>query len=110
MLLSLYKNVSLSRHYNFVFELLEVIKNSYGNIKSVIWKFLSIVTVIRTHANGNSLLKIVSLFLKINEQYALYSEVNREELPELYFRLFLLLSIRSVNESSFNLWKACTSL
>jgi hypothetical protein len=110
LLLSVYRNVQLTRRYGFVFELLEVIRNSYGNSKSVIWKFLSIVTVIRSHANANSLLKIVSLFLKINDHYAAYGEVNREELPELYFRLFLLLSIRTLAESSFNLWKACTSL
>lgn len=76
----------------------------------MVWKFLTIVTVIKSHANNNSLLKIISIFLKINEHYAPYSDVNREELPELYFKLFLMLSIRTVSESSFNLWKACTSL
>jgi hypothetical protein len=50
------------------------------------------------------------MFLKINEKFKIYNEVNREELPEMYFKLFFLLTIKGVNENTFNLWKACTSL
>lgn len=28
----------------------------------------------------------------------------------MYFKLFFFLSIKGVNETTFNLWKACTSL
>lgn len=52
----------------------------------------------------------MSIFLKINEKFKLYNDINREELPEMYFKLFFFLSIKSVNENTFNLWKACTSL
>jgi hypothetical protein len=50
------------------------------------------------------------LLLRINDKFKPYEEVNQEEICELYFRLFTLLSIRGVGENSFNLWKTCTTL
>ena len=68
--------------------MLEVIKQSYGNVKSVIWKFLNVVGIIKESQNTNPLLKILSLLLNINNKYISYSAVNTPEVAELYFRLF----------------------
>lgn len=76
LLIGTYKAIAVTHNYSFMLQLLDVIKNSYGNSKSMIWKFLNIVSIIHNHANTNSLLKIASLFLKVNPNYALYDELN----------------------------------
>ena len=90
--------------------MLEVVKQSYGNVKSVIWKFLNVVGIIKESQNTNPLLKILSMLLKINTKYASYNSVNTPEVAELYFRLFEQLSIKTIHDVGFNIWKSCTTL
>lgn len=74
---SLFKNMFIKKQFNFTLELLEVVKNSYGNTKSVIWKFLSIVSIIKSNSQSSSVLKIIAVFLKANEKFKFYDEVNK---------------------------------
>lgn len=86
-----------------------MIRQSYGNGKSVIWKFLNIVSLVKQHSN-NPLLKVISILLNVNERYAQYTPVNTPEIADLYFHLFAQLSIKNVNDSGFSIWKACTTM
>ena len=110
VLLSLYKNLWSRQGIQIKFELLEVIKQNYGNVKSVTWKFLSVVGTIKQNENSTALMKVVSLLLKINHRYALYNDVNTLELADLYFRLFSQLTIKTFQDGNFNIEKACTTL
>ncbi len=86
-----------------------MIKQNYGNGKSVIWKFLSAVSIVKQN-QSNPLLKVLSVLLKINHKYALYNCVNTQEVADIYFHLFTQLSIKNINDYGFNIWKACTTL
>jgi len=68
------------------------------------------VGVIRHNENYSAFLKIISLLLKINTAYVGYNEVNTTEVADLYFRLYGQLTIKTIQESSFNIWKACTTM
>ncbi len=47
-----------------------MIKQNYGNGKSVIWKFLSAVSIVKQN-QSNPLLKVLSVLLKINHNETL---------------------------------------
>lgn len=53
-----------------------MIKQSYGNVKSVMWKFLNVVSMIKQSQNANPLLKAISVILKINDKYEMYDAIN----------------------------------
>ncbi len=110
ILLALFRNVWHRRGINFMFELLDVTKTSYGNLKSVIWKFLGVVALIRRSQHTNPLIKIVSILLKINDHFQPYTPINTPELTDIYFQLFTALSIKSINDTSFSLWKSSTTI
>lgn len=46
-----------------------MIRQSYGNGKSVIWKFLNVVSMIKQY-NSNPVLKVISVLLNVNDRYA----------------------------------------
>jgi hypothetical protein len=52
-----------------------MIRQSYGNGKSVIWKFLNVVSMIKQN-HSNPLLKVISILLNVNDRYSQYSLVN----------------------------------
>jgi hypothetical protein len=87
-----------------------VVKQSYGNVKSVVWKFLNLVGIIKHSENSSPLLKIISLLFNINQKYSTYDSVNTPEVANLYFQLFNQLTIKPIADPSFNIWKACTTM
>ena len=52
----------------------------------------------------------MSLLLKMNTKYTSYSEVNTPEVADLYFRLFEQLTIKTIQDVGFNIWKSCTTI
>lgn len=70
--MALFKNVWLKSNINIKVELLDVIKQSYGNTKLVLSKFLNIIGVIKQNENYSAFMKIVSLLFNINSGYAEY--------------------------------------
>ena len=76
IMINILKNVNQKNNISISMQLLEVIKQNYGNVKSVLKKFLNIVSSIRQQQEHNSLLKIISILLKINPKYEQYNHVN----------------------------------
>ena len=71
---------------------------------------MSLVGMVKQSENNNALLKIVSLLLKVNSRYASYNVVNTPEVADLYFRLFEQLTIKTIQDVGFNIWKTCTTM
>lgn len=108
--MALFKNVWLKSNINIKVELLDVIKQSYGNTKLVLSKFLNIIGVIKQNENYSAFMKIVSLLFNINSGYAEYKQINTSEIANIYFRLYGQLTIKTIQDNSFSLWKACTTI
>ena len=108
--MTLFKNLWYKTSINIKFQLLEVIKQSYGNVRSVLSKFLNVVGTVKHHENYSPFIKVISLLLKTNEVYVGYNEVNTLEVADLYFRLYGQLTIKTIQDDGFSLWKACTTM
>lgn len=68
------------------------------------------MALIRRCQQANPLIKIVSILLKINDHFLPYAPINTPELTDIYFQLFTALSIKNLNDTSFNLWKSSTTI
>jgi hypothetical protein len=55
------------------------------------------------------MVKIISILLKINKNYEIYNIVNTQEVADIYFSLFKVMSIKNIHDTAFNLWKCCTT-
>ncbi len=68
------------------------------------------VSLLKINHSTNPLMKIISILIKINEKYAIYNQVNTSEVGDLYFQLFKHLTIKTINDPGFNIWKTCTTI